>query len=195
VFVLCSSFPSVLLLPWLVTRHVLYLDLRLRVHAHGGQRGVLWLPRLPLTFRSNPFFAPNPGEMSTRSLASATTGVGSPGASRLGVKRVLNDLCDQVSAQADQLREITQRAEASDSTVQDLIQAMEDRLRAHIEDVRKELCAHQEATKAQIAQLREHIGAVTGETGILKEQARDTHKRLTEMGNQLHLLNVEIMGD
>ena len=112
-----------------------------------------------------------------------------------GVKRTLDELVRTVAAQGEEMAAMERRNAAKGSNFEELLAAMEARISAHIEDVRKEMRATNEARRAEIAQLQEHVHALQGEQGILKEQTTDSHRTIRELSKQLDEINVEIMGE
>ena len=126
--------------------------------------------------------------------ATSTSSLNSP-SGRPGVKRVLDDLCRQVADHTRELEELERKSHEKSNDFDGLLAAMEARLNKHIEDVRAELRSSVKGLKGEIEQVKEHIAALSGSQGVLEQQSKDSHKRIQEIGSQLHQLNVEILGD
>ena len=123
--------------------------------------------------------------------AASTTSLGG----KVGVKRVLDELVKQVDSHAQELQRLEKGAESKGSEFEDAIRAMEARLSAQIESVRQDMKLRLDQQQKYMDQLHETLRAQQGDTGVLQEQAKDSHRRIVELSNQLHDLNVEIMGE
>lgn len=127
--------------------------------------------------------------------ATALSALSSPTGGKAGVKRQLDYLGSVVGHHTEELARLEAAQESKGNAFGDALAAMEARLMAQIEDVRREMRERFDGTRAAIDQLKENLKAQAGDASVLQEQTKDSHKRIVELSHQLHELNVEIMGD
>lgn len=131
--------------------------------------------------------------------ADASAGAGtvpstsSPG--RTGFKHALSSLTRRVDGQADALDRLARSMSDQGSDVEGLIGTVKAELLGAIADLRAEMLGKIEETNANVERLNKAMTEAKGQSAILSQQSKDSHKRIMEMSEQLNELSLEMHGE
>lgn len=100
-----------------------------------------------------------------------------------------------MDSHADHIAGIKQGLAEQGSDVEDLLAKLKAELLGAIADVRAEMLGKIEETNSEVHRLDKALTEQKGAHGILSQQTKDSHKRIMEMSEQLHELNLELLGE